>query len=153
MTGPSGGSRIAGEPGPRRFGWAWVGLALALGAHVADEALTNFLSVYNPAVQAIRQRTSWIPLPTFTFPVWLGGLILLVTILLLLSPFAFRGAWWVVWLAYPLSAIMLLNGLGHVAGTIYLRRPMPGVYSSPLLLAAASYLLVQAAHWKGSKAR
>ena len=140
------------DSGARRFGWAWVGLALALGLHVADEALTDFLSVYNPAVETIRQHVPWLPLPTFAFPIWLSGLILLVTILLLLSPFAFRGARWTVWLAYPLSVIMLLNGLGHIAGTVYLGRPMPGVYSSPLLLAAAAFLLFQAGHMKRNKA-
>ena len=131
-------------PGPKQFGWAWVGLALSLGVHVADEALTDFLSVYNPTVEAIRQRLPWVPLPTFTFAVWLSGLILLVTILLLLAPLAFRGTRLLVWLAYPLGAIMLLNGLGHFAGTLYLGRAMPGVYSSPLLLVTAPLLLIQA---------
>jgi len=121
-----------------------VGLALSLGVHVADEALTDFLSVYNPAVEAIRQRVPWIPLPTFTFPIWLAGLLLLVSVLLLFSLYAFRGARWMVWLAYLLGVIMVLNGVGHLAGSIYLGRPMPGVYSSPLLLAAAAFLLIQA---------
>jgi len=128
----------------RNFGWAWVGLALSLGLHVADEALTDFLSVYNPAVEAIRQRLSWLPLPTFSFVVWLSGLILLVSLLLVLTPLAFRGSRWLVRLAYPLGVIMLLNGVGHILGTLYLGRAMPGVYSSPLLLVAAPVLLVQA---------
>ena len=139
---------LSGRVVARRFGWAWVGLALLLGVHVADEALTDFLSVYNPAVEAIRQRLPWIPLPTFTFEIWLAGLILLVSALLLLSPCAFRGARWMVWPAYPLGVIMLLNGVGHLAGSIYLGRPMPGVYSSPLLLAAAAYLLAQTGKMK-----
>jgi hypothetical protein len=36
----------------RRFCAAWVGLCAALALHVTDEALTGFLDVYNPAVQA-----------------------------------------------------------------------------------------------------
>jgi hypothetical protein len=40
---------------------------------VTDEALTDFLSVYNPAVQAIRKRVPFIPLPIFKFRVWLAG--------------------------------------------------------------------------------
>jgi hypothetical protein len=35
--------------------------------NVLDEALTDFLSVYNLAVQAIRKRFPFLPLPTFTF--------------------------------------------------------------------------------------
>src|SRR5256886_10249439 len=73
-----------------RFGIAWVALCVALAIHVADEALTDFLSVYNPAVQAIRARFPFLPLPTFTFGVWLGGLIAMTVLLLALSPAAFR---------------------------------------------------------------
>jgi len=64
------------------LGPAWVALCVALAIHVADEALTDFLSVYNPAVGAIRARFPFLPLPTFTFRIWLGGLIV-VTVLLL----------------------------------------------------------------------
>src|SRR5439155_13684259 len=45
-----------------RFGVAWVVLCVALSVHVADEALTDFLSVYNPAVRAIRSRFPFLPL-------------------------------------------------------------------------------------------
>jgi hypothetical protein len=117
---------------------------LAVAIHVADEALTDFLSVYNPTVRAIRRRLPWLPLPTFTFRVWLLGLILAVAAALTASPFAFAGARWTIILAYPLGALMLLNGLSHFAGSIYLRRWMPGVYSAPLLLLSSVYLLVVA---------
>jgi hypothetical protein len=126
---------------PRAFGHAWVAQCLALAAHVADEALTDFLSVYNPAVQALRARYAWLPLPVFTFEVWLAGLLTAIVLLLALSAFAYRGARWMAPLAWIFGTIMLLNGLGHVAGSFYLGRPMPGVYSSPLLLAASVYLL------------
>jgi hypothetical protein len=56
-----------------RFGFAWLLLSVALSLHVTDEALTDFLSVYNPAVQAIRKRVPFIPLPIFKFRVWLAG--------------------------------------------------------------------------------
>jgi len=44
-----------------------VGLCVAFGLHVVDEALTDFLSVYNPIVRAVRARLPFLPLPTFTF--------------------------------------------------------------------------------------
>ncbi len=122
-------------------GLAWVTLCLALALHVFDEAMTDFLSVYNPAVEAIRERLPFLPLPIFTFATWLTGLIAAIATLLLLSPFAFRQARWMKLLSYPLAILMLLNGLGHVAGSFYLGRLMPGVYSAPLLLAASIYLL------------
>jgi hypothetical protein len=128
--------------GVSNHGIAWVALCLALAVHVTDEALTDFLSVYNPAVQAIRRKLPFLPLPTFSFEVWLAGLISAVILLLLLSPSAFRGARWMTPLSYFFGVMMLGNGLLHIAGSFYLGRPMPGVYSAPLLLGASVYLLV-----------
>ena len=126
------------------FGLAWVALAVGLALHVLDEALTDFLGVYNPTVMRIRSRIPWIWLPVFSFPVWIGGLAAGVTLLFALSPLAFHGTRWVVLAALPLSAIMIMNGVGHIGSSVYLRRLMPGVYSSPLLIAASAYALITA---------
>lgn len=117
-----------------RLGMAWLALCAALALHVADEALTGFLSIYNPTVEALRERLGWFPMPTFTFTVWLTGLITVVVLLVSVSPFVFRGARWVRPLAYLFAVVMLLNGIGHTIGTIFghtvpsirFARPMPG---------------------------
>ena len=127
--------------GASRFGLAWVALCGALAIHVVDEALTDFLSVYNPAVQAIRARFSFLPLPAFTFPVWLGGLITVTILLFALSPAAFREEPVMRPAAYVFGVVMAGNGLLHLVGSVYMRRAMPGVYSAPLIVAAAVYLL------------
>ena len=123
------------------LGIAWLALCVALGVHVVDEALTDFLSVYNPAVQAIRARFPFLPLPTFTFPVWLGGLIAVTVLLFALSPAAFRGEPAMRPAAYVFGLVMAGNGLLHLGGSIYMRKAMPGVYSAPVILGAAVYLL------------
>ncbi|OLC05055.1 MAG: hypothetical protein AUH78_17330 [Gemmatimonadetes bacterium 13_1_40CM_4_69_8] len=114
---------------------------MALAIHVADEALTDFLSVYNPAVRAIRSRFPFLPLPTFTFPVWLGGLLAVTVLLFALSPAAFRGAPAMRPAAYVFAVVMAGNGLLHLVGSLLMRKAMPGVYSAPLILAAGLYLL------------
>ncbi len=119
-----------------------MGLALALAVHVTDEALTDFLSIYNPIAQSIQDTVSWAPIPIFEFNIWLTALIGAVVALLALSPFAFRGARPLRTIAYALSILMVLNALAHSVGSLLLGRPMPGVYSSPLLFAAAAFLLV-----------
>ena len=124
------------------YGWAWVALCLALVIHVVDEALTGFPSVYNRAVKALRQRWRFLPLPTFSFKVWLGGLIVAVIFLFALSPFAFAVAKWLATLAYFFAAFMIINGLQHIVASVYMRRLMPSTYSAPLLLICATYLLV-----------
>jgi hypothetical protein len=83
--------------------------------------------------------------------VWLTGLIFLVLVLLALSPAMFRGAPWMRPVAYILAIVMIGNGLGHIGATIAGRtvatvrfpRPAPGFYSSPLVLAAAVWLIIQ----------
>jgi hypothetical protein len=123
---------------------AWVALALAIGLHVTDEALTGFLPVYNGLARGFRARHPWMPLPTFTFPIWLGGLILGVLLLLSLTPVVSRGAQWIRAVSVLLAVIMIGNALGHIAASLYWGRLAPGVYSSPLLLLAALALLVTA---------
>jgi len=137
---------------PPGFGPAWLALAIALALHVADEALTGFLGVYNPTVLALRARVPWIPMPIFSPGIWLAGLIAGILLLFALSPWAFRGSRALRRIACILAAIMAVNGLGHIAGTVAGRtfaevqfpRPMPGFYSSPVLLAASVWLLVSA---------
>jgi hypothetical protein len=126
------------------FGRAWLALAGALAIHVADEALTDFLSVYNPTVRKIRARFPWILLPTFTFRIWIAGLAIGIALMFLFSPVALRGPRWIVLVAVVLSLLMVANGLLHIVSSLVKRRFMPGVYSSPILIAAATLLLVYA---------
>ena len=123
------------------FGPAWVALCVAFGIHVVDEALTDFLAVYNPAVRALRARFPFLPLPNFTLRAWLTGLVLAGVVPASLAPFAYRDAGWMRPIAYAFGIVMLGNGLLHVVASVYMRKAMPGVYSAPLLLAAAVNLL------------
>jgi hypothetical protein len=128
----------------RRHGWAWIALAIALAVHVTDEALNDFLSVYNPAVRMIRERVPWLPLPTFEFDEWIAGLAFAVIALLALSALVFAGVRAMRIASYVLGGLMALNGLQHIGWSIYMGRAMPGVWSSPLLLAVSLWLIVTA---------
>jgi len=136
---------------PGSFGLAWILLCLAFCAHVADEALTGFLNVYNPTVIAMRDRLAWFPMPTFEFRQWLVGLIVANLVLLALTPFAFRNARGLRPLAYFYAGVMLLNGMGHTIFTVLGRtvasvrfpRPAPGFCSSPFLLITSIYLFMR----------
>jgi len=133
------------------LGRAWLLLCFALAVHVADEALTGFLDVYNPTVTSIMQSVPWLVLPVFRFDVWLAGLVFAVVLLSLLAIYAFQDARWIRPAGYVFAIIMTLNAFGHSLGTLRGRTvntvqfdgPMPGFYSSPLLLAASVYLLYQ----------
>jgi len=135
----------------RNMGRAWVALSLAVGLHVVDEATTGFLDVYNPTAAEFQRRLGLPFPPIFDFGEWLAGLIAFVVLMLAISPFAFRGSRWLRPVAYVFAVLMVLNAIGHTAGTIAGRtffpwitfqRPMPGFYSSPALVAASCWLLV-----------
>jgi hypothetical protein len=129
-------------PIDRRFGTAWVIFAFAFAFHFLDEAAHNFLSVYNPAIRRIRDRLPFVPLPMFSFKTWITLLIAGFVLLLCLAPVAFRGSAWLRLVSRPVAILAgVFNALLHLGSSAYLHRWMPGVYSSPLLLAAALYLL------------
>jgi Protein of unknown function with HXXEE motif len=126
----------------RSYGTAWLLLCCGLALHVFDEASNNFLALYNPTVLAIRKRFPLLPLPTFTFRVWITLLLIAIACLLVLSIYAYRGARWLRGFAYFFAIAMIANGSQHLAASAYLRRFVAGAYSSPLMIAAAVYLLI-----------
>ena len=119
-----------------------MALCVALAIHVADEALTGFLDLYNPAVLSIREKYPLISLPTFTFDIWLSLLIFAVVMLSAVSYIVWKGRWAMRPISHVFAIFMLINGLAHIAISIYMRELMPGVYSSPLLLAASVALII-----------
>jgi hypothetical protein len=143
---------VMAPSGSHRLGIAWIFMWIALALHVTDEALTGFLRVYNPTVLSLRARLGFWPMPTFSFREWLTALTVGILLLVVLSPFAFRNAVWLRPISYFVAIVTgILNALGHTLATILghtvatvrFPRPAPGFYSSPLLLAAAIYLLIQ----------
>jgi hypothetical protein len=128
---------------------AWLFLVVALAVHVVDEALTGFLDFYNPLVRSLRERIGWFPTPTFTFDVWLTGLVLLVLALALVTPWIRRGGMAVAGASWAFSTLMFLNGLGHLLGSAYFGRWLPGVTSAPLLLVASAVLAFRTSERRG----
>jgi len=118
-----------------------MALCVALAVHVADEALTGFLEWYNPTVRAIREKYPLLLLPAFTFEIWLSLLIFAVVMLIASSFFVWKGRWAMRPISHVFAVFMLINGLLHIAGSLYMRELMPGVYSSPLLIAASITLI------------
>lgn len=135
----------------QRFGIYWLTFGYTLGLHVLDEAGHDFLSVYNPNAMAIRRVLPFLPVPVLTFRQFVGGLTLALTLLLALTPLAFRGLQWMRRLAIPIAVLAGLgNGAAHILSSIYLKRLMPGVYSAPLLLLSGTLLLRAALEEPGS---
>ena len=126
-------SNIFNSVAPERRRYiAWLLLCGTLAAHVAEEASTGFLDLYNPAVTAMG-----LPALQFTFPVWITLLALAVVGLLILSHWVRRGTWWTVHAAYAFAFLMLANGIAHLSFSIHRRAWMSGAYTSPFLVVAS----------------
>jgi hypothetical protein len=127
----------------RRWALAWAALCAAFALHVLDEATHDFLSWYNPNALAVRARVPWLPVPVFTFPVWITGLTIAVLALAALTPLVRRGHRWLVPVSYTYGVIHVANAVGHVTVSIAGRWLAPGVYTAPVLLASALWLLYE----------
>ena len=138
----------AGRRGAAGVGRQWLGLCLALAIHAADEAFTGFLPVYNDAVRAITELFPFVPAPSLTLAVWLWSSVAFVGGLTLLVPLAYKGVPWMRVATIGVALIALANVSGHVGGSIFAGRLMPGVYSAPVLAIAGIYGLVGAWRWR-----
>ena len=121
---------------------AYLLFVISLMLHIIDEAVNDFLGFYNPFVLNIRERLSFFPFPTFTFRLWIFGLSLLIIILFSITVFIYGRNKVILLIIRIFSFLMILNGLGHIIGSIYFSEILPGFYFSPLLIGASIYLMV-----------
>ena len=82
-------------------------------------------------------------MPTFEFGVWISGLIMVVLIGFLLTLLVKRGGLFIRIFATVIGLIMILNGLGHMLGSVYFGRILPGFWSSPFLFVAAVWMVIR----------
>jgi hypothetical protein len=120
---------------------AWLLMIVSVAIHVVDEAMMGFLPFYNSSVAALRERFAFFPAPTFSFELWLGGLVAGILLCFGLTVSVARGGKVIRWAATILGVIMILNAVGHLAGSLYFGRVIPGAYSSPILLLSAIYVV------------
>ena len=109
---------------------------------MVEEATTGFLEIWNPVLASFRQRTG-IPFPPLEFSSWLTILILAVGALAALTPLVYRGVSWLRLASYVFAGAMIVNGGHHLLSPLYLGRFLPGRSTSPLLIFASVWLIVQ----------
>jgi len=134
---------------------AWFLMVVSVAIHVFDEAMTGFLPFYNSSVTALRERFAFFPAPTFSFELWLGGLIAGILLGLGLTVSVARGGKVMRWVTTVLGIIMTINAIGHLSGSLYFGRIIPGAYSSPILLLSAIYVIFRGIHgdWRLTEKR
>ena len=121
---------------------AWVLMILAVAVHVLDEASTGFLPFYNNLAQSLSASLGLSFPPRFTFQTWLVGLIIAIIVGFVLTPLVNRGGRFIRVVTTALGMLMIANALGHMLGSAYFGRFLPGFWSSPFLLVTAVFVVV-----------
>ena len=122
---------------------AWVLMICALAVHVFDEATSGFLVFFNRQVTNISEQLGFFPIPNLSFEIWLPVLIIVIIICFLLTLIINRGGKFVRVFTIVLGILMIVNSLGHMLGSIYFGRLLPGFWSSPLLLLTAILVVIR----------
>jgi hypothetical protein len=122
---------------------AWILMISAISVHVFDEIVTGFLPFYNQLILNLRGRLGFFLMPTLTFGAWVAGLITAIIICFSLTPVVNRGGKFIRVFTTVLGLLMIVNALGHILGSVYFARFLPGFWSSPLLLLTAALVVVR----------
>lgn len=110
----------------------------ALLIHVADEAIGDLVSYYNLTIDEINSDLGTTVLPTLILEYWLAAMLIVIAILFSLTRWVSRVSSMARRLVLVVSALMVLNGVGHVIGSIFLGHLLPGFWSSPLLIVVSA---------------
>jgi hypothetical protein len=122
---------------------SYLCLVGSLALHVIDEAINHFLDFYNPLVLKLKEHLIFFPFPTFGFKVWISGLILVIITLLLIAPFVYRRNKVILLVTRIFAILMVFNGFGHFAFSIYHTRALAGMLSSPILIFFSIFYIYQ----------
>ncbi|RJP82581.1 MAG: hypothetical protein C4524_00625 [Candidatus Zixiibacteriota bacterium] len=94
----------------RRRDFAWLGLCLALGLHVAEEAATGFPAFFNRQAAALREWWPGLPLPDLAPEPWLAAMLALTAVLTLPAVRLFQGRGGMTWFSRAFAVIMMVIG-------------------------------------------
>lgn len=130
---------------------AWLLLVSTVGLHVCDETMTDFLPFWNQFVIDLRERFGFFLAPTFSFGVWFGGLIGAIILGYCMTPIVARGGKIIRVITVILGVLMVGNALGHLLGSVYFGKVLPGMWSSPFVLLAGIFVIIQGLRgdWQG----
>jgi hypothetical protein len=125
-----------------RWSVAWLTLSLMLGLHVVDEAANGTFALYRDFADWIEVFFPFVEFPAFRYYVWLINLSGAVLVLVALTWLVAKRRGPMRLASYALAAFAAANATLHVAMSLAAAQILPGTLSSPLVLAAALFLLV-----------
>jgi hypothetical protein len=124
-----------------RWTWAWLTLSLVLALHVADEVMNGTLAFYRGLSDFVMDYMPFVKLPPFRYEVWLVDLIG-ASLLIAMTWLVHRRRGPMRLASYVVATFAAANGMMHILMSMAAQQLLPGVVTSPLILAAALFLLV-----------
>jgi Protein of unknown function with HXXEE motif len=125
-----------------RWAMAWLTLSSVLGLHVVEEAVDGSFALYNDMVDWLGVIFPFIELPAFRYNVWVVNLSGTVLVLVALTGLVALRQGPMRLASYALALFAVANAALHILMSLSAERLLPGTLSSPLVLAAALFLLV-----------
>ena len=125
-----------------RWTAAWLMLSLALALHVADEVLNGTLAFYRDLSDFVAEYLPFAKLPAFRFELWLINLCGAALVLIAMTWLVYKRQGQMRLASYVLATFATANAMLHIMMSLAVGHLMPGALTSPLILAAALFLLV-----------
>ena len=128
----------------------WLVLCLTLAVHVLDEVVGGFIPQVNGLLSGIARDLEIPGVPQFSSVRWLGAVAVVVLLLLVFTGPVSRRARLTRLLPHALASVLLVNGLGHIALSVWAGQLVAGIWSSSLLLLASTWAFT---HLRGASGR
>ena len=125
-----------------RWTWAWLTLSLVLALHVAEEVMNGTLAFYRGLSDFVMDYMPFVKLPPFRYEVWLVDLIGASLLLIAMTWLVHRRRGPMRLASYVVATFAAANGMMHILMSMAAQQLLPGVVTSPLILAAALFLLL-----------
>jgi len=122
---------------------AYLSLAIVQSLHSIEEVYMHLYDYLEVAKQSFSYFDTLLPEIEIHPELFSVLNIIIITVIFVILPFVQLKQKWAVRFAWFLSVAEMLNGLGHIAGAIFLSRYVPGAFTAPLLVIAGALLFIQ----------
>jgi hypothetical protein len=124
-------------------GKAYLALGIAQTLHSMEEMTAHLYDFFWTATALIRHLIPFVPQFRMKPEVFAVLNMAIIAVILASLPFADANRRWATGLAWFWAVVEIINGIGHLSGTVVFPGYMPGAFSAPLLLITGVVLLVQ----------
>ncbi len=137
----------------QRWTIAWFVLCVVLALHIAEEAASGDYRAYGQSLDLLRQFFPQLPIPQFSFTVWLVDIAGAIIVLFLLTGLVHNNLQIMRAASYALAVFTTANAMLHILLSLASDQVLAGTLTSPPLLAASLFLFLSIPRTEHTNAR